>query len=68
MDNSIKRAYESIEFPDELRSGILEGILAGGERKEARAMKKTGRTKKTAAVIAAAVAALAMTVTAGAAA
>ena len=68
MDNSIKRAYESIEFPDELRSGILEGILAGGERKEARVMKKTGRTKKTAAVIAAAVAALAMTVTAGAAA
>lgn len=68
MDKKIKRAYENIEFPEELKQNTLERIVSGNSRKEVIKMKKTGKTKKTASVIVAVTAAMALSVTAGAAA
>ena len=68
MDKRIKKAYESIEFPEELNNKTLERIVSDTNRKEVVKMRKSGKPKKTAAVIVAVSAALALSVTAGAAA
>ncbi len=64
--NRIGQAYEDIDFPQELKDRTLEALLAAPNRERITLNKKARTPKKTAAVIAASAAALAMTVSAGA--